>query len=71
MNNFFRLTKNNILKKAMVMWRKNSYADCVKTMIEMEENYESTLNSNDQRMSNIIAAKHNRATRIINLKKMR
>jgi hypothetical protein len=25
MNNFFRLTKNNIMKKAMVTWRKNSF----------------------------------------------
>jgi len=54
MNNFFRLTKNNILKKSMVMWRKNSYAECVKSMIEMEDTYANTLNRNDQRMSNIV-----------------
>jgi len=32
MNNFYRLVKMNILKKSMVTWRKNSYAECVKSM---------------------------------------
>lgn len=26
---YFRLVKNSCLKKAMVTWRKNSYAECV------------------------------------------
>lgn len=30
MNHFYRLVKNNLLKKAMVTWRKNSYAECVR-----------------------------------------
>mmetsp|Transcript_21292 Transcript_21292/g.32957 ORF Transcript_21292/g.32957 Transcript_21292/m.32957 type:complete len:138 (+) Transcript_21292:2180-2593(+) len=71
LNNYFRLVKNNLLKKAMVMWRKNSYAECVKSMIEMEDTYASTLNQNDQRMSNIVQAKHRRAERIIKMKKLR
>lgn len=71
MNNFFRLVKNNMLKKAMVMWRKNSYNACVKSMMEMEETYENTIQNNDERMSNIIRAKHDRATRMIKSKKLR
>ena len=71
MNNFFRMFKGGQLKKAMVTWRKNSYADCVKSMMDMEETYANTLESNDQRMSNIIKAKHNRAERIIKSKKLR
>ena len=58
MNHFYRLFKNNLLKKAMVTWRKNSYAECVKSMLNMEQTYANTLESNDQRMSNIIRAKH-------------
>ena len=54
MNNFFRLMKNNNLRKAMVTWRKNSYAECVKSMVNMEEQYATTLEQNDERMSNII-----------------
>lgn len=71
MNNYFRLVKNNILRKAMVMWRKNSYAECVKSMILMEETYANTLDQNDMRMFNIIKAKHQRAERIIKIKKLR
>jgi hypothetical protein len=71
MNNFYRLVKMNILKKSMVTWRKNSYAECVKSMQEMEDTYANTLASNDQRMSNIINAKHERAQRIIKSKRMR
>lgn len=29
LNTFFRLMKNSQLRKAMVTWRKNSYAQCV------------------------------------------
>ena len=65
MNSFFRLTKNGLLRKAMVTWRKNSYAQCVKSMVYMEATYAATLEANDQRMSNIIQAKHKRANRII------
>lgn len=54
MNNFFRLMKNNNLRKAMVTWRKNSYAECVKSMVDMEQQYATTLEQNDERMSNII-----------------
>lgn len=36
MNHFFRCVKNNILMKAMVTWRKNSYAECVRSMVETE-----------------------------------
>jgi hypothetical protein len=36
LNHFFKLMKNNNLRKAMVTWRKNSYADCVKSMVDME-----------------------------------
>ena len=36
MNHFYRLMKNNLLRKAMVTWRKNSYAECVKSMQDME-----------------------------------
>lgn len=71
MNNFFRLVKNNVMKKSMVMWRKNSYAECVKSMVLMEEQYHTTLENNDSRMSNIIKAKHQRAERIIKQKKLR
>ena len=54
LNSFFRLTKNGLLRKAMVTWRKNSYAQCVKSMTDMEATYAATLEANDQRMSNII-----------------
>jgi hypothetical protein len=37
----------------------------------MEQTYANTLDSNDQRMSNIIRAKHERAERIIKSKKLR
>lgn len=37
----------------------------------MEDTYANTLASNDQRMSNIINAKHERAQRIIKSKRMR
>ena len=63
--------KGGLLKKAMVTWRKNSYADCVKSMMAMEETYANTLEANDQRMSSIIRAKHERAERIIKSKKLR
>jgi hypothetical protein len=43
MTKYFRLIKNGCLKKAMVTWRKNSYAQCVESMGNMEETYESTL----------------------------
>lgn len=55
----------------MVTWRKNSYAECVKSMQAMEQTYSNTLDANDQRMSNIIRAKHARAERIIKSKKLR
>lgn len=71
MNRYFRLVKNNLLMKAMVTWRKNSYAECVKSMVEMEQAYANTLEANDERMSNIIRAKHDRAERIIKVKKLR
>ena len=29
LSKYFRLIKNNLLKKAMVTWRKNSYNECV------------------------------------------
>lgn len=58
MNHFFRCVKNNILMKAMVTWRKNSYAECVKSMVETEQAYANTLEENDKRMSNILKAKH-------------
>lgn len=47
MSNFFRMFKCGQLKKAMVTWRKNSYADCVQSMMDMEETYANTLESND------------------------
>ena len=71
LDRFFRLTKNVMLMRAMVTWRKNSYAECVKSMVEMERAYAGTLEENDQRMSNIIRAKHVRAERIIKTKKLR
>lgn len=71
MDRFFRLMKNVMLMRAMVTWRKNSYAECVKSMVEMEQAYATTLEENDQRMSNIIRAKHVRAERIIKSKKLR
>lgn len=71
MNTYFRLVKNSQLRKAMVTWRKNSYAQCVESMEEMERTYNETLEANDQRMSNIIRAKHTRAERIIKTKQMR
>ena len=43
MSKYFRLVKNSCLKKAMVTWRKNSYAQCVASMAAMEDTYESTL----------------------------
>lgn len=36
LNHYFNLVKNNMLRKAMVTWRKNSYAECVKSMQQME-----------------------------------
>ena len=57
--------------KAMVTWRKNSYAECVRSMVETEQAYANTLEENDKRMSNILKAKHQRAERIIRLKKLR
>jgi hypothetical protein len=71
MDRFFRLMKNSVMMRAMVTWRKNSYAECVKSMVEMEGAYATTLEENDQRMSNIIRAKHVRAERIIKSKKLR
>jgi len=71
MNTYFRLVKNSQLRKAMVTWRKNSYAKCVESMEDMERTYRETLEENDQRMSNIIRAKHTRAERIIKTKQMR
>ena len=71
MSSYFRLVKNSQLRKAMVTWRKNSYARCVASMVNMERTYEETLKSNDERMSNIIRAKHVRAERIIKQKKTR
>jgi DNA polymerase/3'-5' exonuclease PolX len=55
----------------MVTWRKNSYAKCVESMEDMERTYRETLEANDQRMSNIIRAKHTRAERIIKTKQLR
>lgn len=71
LNTFFRLMKNSQLRKAMVTWRKNSYAQCVQSMEAMEKTYKETLEANDQRMSNIIRAKHTRAERIIKTKQLR
>jgi hypothetical protein len=71
MNTFFRLMKGSLLRKAMVTWRKNSYAYCVQSMVDMEKTYADTLEANDQRMSNIIRAKHARAERIIISKRLR
>lgn len=71
LDRFFRVVKNATMMRAMVTWRKNSYAECVKSMIQMENAYATTLEDNDQRMSNIIRAKHARAERIIRLKKLR
>ena len=71
MTKYFRLVKNSMLKKAMVTWRKNSYAQCVESMAAMEDTYESTLEQNDKRMSQIVATKHARAERIIKSKKLR
>jgi len=71
LDRFFRLMKNAQLMRAMVTWRKNSYAECVKSMVQMEGAYAATLEENDQRMSNIIRAKHVRAERIIKSKKLR
>ena len=51
LSRYFRLMKNNLLKKAMVTWRKNSYGECVQSMVAMEETYESTKRANDKRMS--------------------
>ena len=51
MMKYFRLVKNSCLKKAMVTWRKNSYAQCVESMAAMEDTYHNTLESNDKRMS--------------------
>ena len=36
MSKYFNLMKNNQLRKAMVTWRKNSYAQCVKSMVLTE-----------------------------------
>ena len=33
LDRFFRVVKNVSLMRAMVTWRKNSYAECVKSMI--------------------------------------
>jgi len=71
LSKYFFLVKNSLLKKAMVTWRKNSYAECVQSMVAMEETYESTLKANDKRMSKIVATKHARAERIIKSKKLR
>jgi len=71
LSKYFRLIKNNLLKKAMVTWRKNSYAECVQSMVAMEETYESTKRANDLRMSQIVKTKHVRAERIIKSKKLR
>ena len=68
MNTYFRLIKNSHLRKAMVTWRKNSYAKCVESMEAMEKTYAETLEANDLRMSNIVRAKHTRAERIIKSK---
>jgi hypothetical protein len=43
MNAYFRLVKNSQLRKAMVTWRKNSYARCVESMVDMEKTYKDTL----------------------------
>ena len=71
MNTYFRLVKNSQLRKAMVTWRKNSYAKCVESMESMEKQYAETLEANDTRMSNIVRAKHTRAERIIKSKQLR
>lgn len=71
LNTYFRLVKNSLLRKAMVTWRKNSYAQCVQSMVDMENTYAGTLEANDQRMSNIVRAKHTRAERIIKSKQLR
>jgi len=47
MNTYFRLVKNSLLRKAMVTWRKNSYAQCVESMVDMENTYAETLEAND------------------------
>jgi len=54
LDRWFRAMKNNVLMKAMVTWRKNTYAMCVKSMVDMEQTYQNTLESNDKRMSRII-----------------
>ena len=38
----------------MVTWRKNSYAQCVKSMVLTEMTLQQTLESNDAMMSQII-----------------
>ena len=68
---YFNLIKNSNLRKAMVTWRKNSYAECVKSMVRIEMTLQQTLESNDQMMSQVIQTKHARAERIIRLKKLR
>jgi hypothetical protein len=68
---YFNLIKNSNLRKAMVTWRKNSYAQCVKSMVLIEMNLQQTLESNDAMMSQVIQTKHARAERIIRLKKLR
>ena len=68
---FFTLVKNNLERKAMVTWRKNSYAQCVQSMVEIEIALKKTLDDNDATMSRIIQAKHVRANKIIRLKQLR
>ena len=68
---YFNLVKNNQLRKAMVTWRKKSYAECVKSMVMIEMTLKNTLESNDNMMSQIIQTKHSRADRIIKIKKLR
>ena len=47
LDRYFRLMKNAQLMRAMVTWRKNSYAECVKSMVQMEAAYATTLEEND------------------------
>ena len=68
---FFNLVRFNMERKAMVTWRKNSYAQCVESMVEIEVALKKTLNDNDATMSRIINAKHVRAEKLIRLKQLR
>jgi hypothetical protein len=51
LSHFFRLMKHNLERKAMVTWRKNSYAQCVMSMVQIENSLKQTLQDNDEMMS--------------------